>query len=96
VEDGVQRCEVTLHGRRVVYRTAGDDGPLLLLVHGITQDSRTWERLAPHLRDDHRLLAPDLPGHGDSDNPPGDHSMGSYASILRDLLLATGALQATV
>ncbi len=77
---------VTLHGRELVYRTQGE-GPCLLLVHGISQDSTTWSSLAP-LLDGYRVLAPDLPGHGGSANPPGDHSMGSYASALRDLLLA--------
>jgi pimeloyl-ACP methyl ester carboxylesterase len=90
----VERGAVTLHGRDLVYRTTGD-GPCLLLVHGITQDSRTWASLAP-LLDGYRVLAPDLPGHGASTNPPGDHSMGSYASALRDLLLALQIPSATV
>jgi pimeloyl-ACP methyl ester carboxylesterase len=90
----VERGSVTLHGRDLVYRTTGE-GPCLLLVHGITQDSRTWTSLAPRL-EGYRVLAPDLPGHGESTNPPGDHSMGGYASALRDLLLALEIPSATV
>lgn len=85
---------VSLHGRDLVYRTAGE-GPCLLLIHGITQDSRTWDHLVP-LLDGYRIVAPDLPGHGRSTNPPGDHSMGGYASALRDLLLALDIPGATV
>jgi pimeloyl-ACP methyl ester carboxylesterase len=32
------------------------------------------------------VLAPDLPGHGNSSNPLGDYSLGSHASSMRDLL----------
>jgi pimeloyl-ACP methyl ester carboxylesterase len=77
--------EMRLHGRRLVYRTTGD-GPPVLLIHGISQDSSTWERVADHLAPHASLVAPDLPGHGASENPEGDHSLGAYASTLRDLL----------
>lgn len=87
--------DVTIHGRRVAYRTEGS-GRLVVLVHGISQDSRTWEPLAEHLRHSARLLAPDLPGHGRSQSPGGDHSLGAYASGVRDLLLALDEPGATI
>lgn len=37
--------ELLLHGYRVTYRTAGR-GPALLLLHGVTNSSQTWERVA--------------------------------------------------
>ena len=40
----------------------------------------------PQLADDFTVLAPDLLGHGESDKPDGDYSLGAYASGLRDLL----------
>ena len=54
--------ELTLHGERIVYRRAGS-GPVLVLVHGITSDSRTWEGVMPRLARDftvHRA-GPDRP-----------------------------------
>lgn len=87
--------EVLLHGRRLAYRTSGEGAPVLL-VHGITQDSSTWEPLAAELAGDAALVAPDLPGHGRSDSPPGDHSLGAYASTLRDLVLALELPSVTV
>ncbi|MDX1658085.1 MAG: alpha/beta hydrolase [Nitriliruptorales bacterium] len=91
----MQKHVATIHGRRVVYRTAGDDGPVLVLIHGITQNSTTWQQLSRHL-DTGRLVAVDLPGHGESENPPGDHSMGAYASTVRDLMLLLGHDSATL
>src|SRR5438132_11908132 len=40
----LRKEEVTLHGRRVAYRTGGW-GPLLVLIHGITSNSATWDRV---------------------------------------------------
>lgn len=87
---------MTIHGRRVAYRTAGEQGPLVLLLHGITQDASTWEPLSDHLAGQAQLVAPDLPGHGASENPPGDHSLGAYASVVRDLLLTLELPRVTV
>jgi pimeloyl-ACP methyl ester carboxylesterase len=92
----VQRQAVLVHGRRVVYRTAGDDGPVVVLVHGITQDSTTWDELGDRLGATARVIAVDLPGHGGSDNPAGDHSIGAYASTVRDLLVLLDVDSATV
>jgi pimeloyl-ACP methyl ester carboxylesterase len=79
----------------VRYRLAGS-GPLLVLVHGITSSSRTWERVLPLLAERHKVLAPDLLGHGSSAKPRGDYSLGAYASGLRDLLVALDEPPATV
>ena len=86
---------IELHGQPVRYRRAGS-GPLLVLVHGITSSSRTWERVLPLLAERHTVLAPDLLGHGSSAKPRGDYSLGAYASGLRDLLAALGEPPATV
>ena len=40
--------EITLHGHRVAYRSAGS-GPAIVLVHGITSTSATWDRVMPYL-----------------------------------------------
>ena len=78
------------------YRTAGDHGPLLLLVHGITGRGATWDPVTELLARDHRVLIPDLIGHGESAKPRGDYSLGAHAAGLRDLLVAVGEERATV
>jgi pimeloyl-ACP methyl ester carboxylesterase len=86
---------MTLHGETVAYRTAGE-GPVLLLIHGITSDSSVWERVIPGLARHCTVIAPDLAGHGDSHRARGDYSLGAHASTLRDLLLLLGHTRATV
>ncbi len=86
---------IDLHGDRVAYREAGE-GPVLLLVHGITSDSSVWQRVIPGLARHATVIAPDLAGHGESHRGRGDYSLGAHASTLRDLLLSLGHTRATV
>jgi pimeloyl-ACP methyl ester carboxylesterase len=86
--------EIELHGHRVTYR-AGGSGPVIVLVHGITSTSATWERVMPALAKRFTVIAPDLLGHGGSAKPRGDYSLGAYASGVRDMLIALGHERAT-
>jgi pimeloyl-ACP methyl ester carboxylesterase len=87
---------INLHGHRVSYRRDGESEGVILLVHGLTSSSGTWQDVFPLLADRHTVLAPDLPGHGASANPSGDYSLGAYASCLRDLMVALGHDRATI
>jgi len=87
--------ELTLHGHRVSYGKAGR-GPVLLLLHGITNSSETWERVASRLSERFTLIAPDLLGHGNSATPRGDYSLGAHASAVRDVLTSLGHERVTV
>jgi pimeloyl-ACP methyl ester carboxylesterase len=87
--------ETQLHGRRISYLSAGE-GPVLLAVHGIASDSQAWRTALPLLARRARVIAPDLPGHGASSKAPGDYSLGSLASSLRDLLVKLGHERATL
>jgi pimeloyl-ACP methyl ester carboxylesterase len=85
--------EVTLHGHRVGFQTAGD-GPLLVLLHGIT--SEAWREVMPRLAERYTVVAPDLIGHGRSAKPRGDYSLGAHAAGVRDLLALLGFESGTV
>jgi pimeloyl-ACP methyl ester carboxylesterase len=93
--EGFETRELVLHGHRISYRMAGE-GPLVVLIHGITSASDTWREILPFLVERHTVIAPDLLGHGESAKPRGDYSLGAYASGIRDLLLALGHERATV
>ncbi|MFZ1855035.1 MAG: alpha/beta fold hydrolase, partial [Candidatus Nanopelagicales bacterium] len=93
----MQQSAVTLHGHRVAYREAGDPSlPVLLLIHGITSSSATWDPVIPALSEHAHVIAPDLLGHGQSDKPRTDYSLGAFASVLRDLLDHLGHERVTV
>jgi pimeloyl-ACP methyl ester carboxylesterase len=87
--------EIELHGHRVIYRIAGD-GPPVVLIHGMVNSSRHWERVALQLADRYTVVAPDLIGHGDSAAVRGDYSLGAHACSIRDLLTTIGIDRATV
>ncbi len=87
--------EISIHEQRISYRTAGS-GPVLLLIHGMAGSVTTWRQVMPGLAQRFTVVAPDLLGHGRSDKPLGDYSLGAFASTLRDLLVALGHDHATV
>lgn len=84
-----------LHGHRMALTDVGS-GPSILLVHGMMSARTTWADQWDRLAADHRVLAPDLFGHGESDKPLGDYSLGAHAASLRDLLDALDVPSATV
>jgi pimeloyl-ACP methyl ester carboxylesterase len=87
--------QIDLHGHRAIYRTVGS-GPPVVLIHGMVNSSRHWERVALQLADRHTVIAPDLLGHGDSATPRGDYSLGAHAASIRDLLSAIGVDRASI
>ncbi|MGH7046726.1 MAG: alpha/beta fold hydrolase [Stellaceae bacterium] len=61
---------VEVDGLHVFYRTAGHaDAPDLLLLHGFPTAGHMFRDLIPRLADRFHLVAPDLPGFGQSDMP---------------------------
>ncbi|WP_338892686.1 alpha/beta hydrolase [Rhodococcus sovatensis] len=85
----------TVHGYRRAFRMAGE-GPVVLLIHGIGDNSETWNDVIPHLAQNYTVIAPDLLGHGRSDKPRADYSVAAYANGMRDLLSVLGIEHVTV
>jgi pimeloyl-ACP methyl ester carboxylesterase len=63
--DGFEERELEWRGTRLRYAVGGD-GPPLVLVHGLGGTIENWRALAPPLAARHRVIVPDLPGHGGS------------------------------
>ena len=64
---------VDVDGLEVFYREAGPaDAPTLLLLHGFPSSSHMFRDLIPKLADTYRVIAPDLPGFGQSAMPARD------------------------
>ncbi len=85
--------EVALRGHTVDFQAAGE-GPLLVLLHGITSTSEAWREVMPTLAERYTVIAPDMIGHGRSAKPRGDYSLGAYAAGVRDLLGLLGGIDA--
>jgi len=95
----VRRESRIVHGYRRAFLVAGrplGTAPVLWLIHGIGDSSRTWEGIVPLLGKDHTIIAPDLLGHGASDKPRADYSIGGFANGMRDLMTVLGVERATV
>ncbi|RSN16809.1 alpha/beta hydrolase [Streptomyces sp. WAC 05977] len=95
---------LTLHGREIRLReyvpsTKDAVGEPLVLLHGISGSSETWVPLLGHFERTgfgRHVLAPDLPGHGDSAAPRADYGLGAMASVVRDVLALTRNRHATI
>jgi len=78
----------------VFYREAGTPGkPKLLLLHGFPSSSHMFRDLIPLLRDDFHIVAPDLPGFGQTDMPAREgfrYSFDHLAAIIDGLTDAIG------
>jgi pimeloyl-ACP methyl ester carboxylesterase len=69
-------------GMKVFYREAGPvDAPILLLLHGFPSAGHMFRELIPALADRFRVVAPDLPGFGQSDMPSRDKSTYTFARL---------------
>jgi pimeloyl-ACP methyl ester carboxylesterase len=64
----------------------GGDGPPVLLLHGAGDHAGTWRHVTQELRGRARLIAPDLPGHGQSGPPSGPLSLGTMADAIERIL----------
>lgn len=75
-----------IDGNRLAYDDVGS-GPPVMLIHGFPLNRAMWRpQLGDLVAAGYRVLAPDLPGFGESDTPDGPCSMETYAECLLLLL----------
>jgi pimeloyl-ACP methyl ester carboxylesterase len=82
-------------GLKLHYLTAGH-GPAVILLHGYTQTSRMWRPIIPLLAEKFNVIAPDLPGIGDSDIPADKLDMKNAAIRIHALAKSLGVEKARV
>jgi pimeloyl-ACP methyl ester carboxylesterase len=78
--------DAVVDGIRIHYLTAGH-GPAVILLHGYTQTSRMWRPLIPQLAQHFTVIAPDLPGIGDSKIPKDGIDIKTSAIRIHSLAL---------
>lgn len=63
--------------------------PPIMLVHGMWDHNRSWDRIAQQLSPDYHVIAPDLRGHGDSGwAGPDGYTLGAFVRDLADVTVA--------
>jgi pimeloyl-ACP methyl ester carboxylesterase len=86
---------VEVDGLELHYLTAGHGTPLILL-HGYAETSLMWRPIIPALAKRFAVIAPDLPGIGDSAIPSDGLDMKSAATRIHDLAKSLGVQKAEV
>jgi pimeloyl-ACP methyl ester carboxylesterase len=92
---GLEERIAEVKGVRMRYFVGGS-GPPLVLVHGLGGAASNWTELAPLLARRHRLLVPDLPGHGRSTALPAVSGLEPYADRVALVAEREGMLPAPV
>jgi pimeloyl-ACP methyl ester carboxylesterase len=70
---------------KIRYKDIGQ-GPVILLLHGYLESLKVWNGLVDELKNDFRLIVPDLPGHGHSEVSENVQTMESMAEAIMHLL----------
>src|SRR2546423_5524668 len=92
---GLEERFAEIKGVRMRYFVGGE-GPPLVLVHGLGGAASNWAELAPLLVQRHRLLVPDLPGHGGSTALPAVSGLEPFADRVALVAEREGMLPAAV
>jgi pimeloyl-ACP methyl ester carboxylesterase len=86
---GFQTRAIQVDGTTVSV-TVGGHGPVVVLLHGYAEDSRMWRPLAERLVPRFTVIAPDLPGIGNSSIPSSGLDMTTSARRIRDAVHSLG------
>ena len=95
VDEAIASRSANINGANIHYMTAGQ-GPALILLHGYAETSLMWKPIIPALAKRFTVIAPDLPGIGDSDIPSSGLDMKSAAVSIHNLIESLGVKKAEV
>jgi pimeloyl-ACP methyl ester carboxylesterase len=85
-----------LDGMKVHYLKSGKGNQTVVLVHGWTCDANSWRFQLPVLSKDSRVIAIDLPGHGQSDKPHVAYTPELFARAINAVMLDAGVQRAVL
>src|SRR6266403_3527921 len=94
-DEAVMSRSADVEGVKLHYLTAGHGAPVILL-HGYAETSLMWKPIIPMLAERFTVIAPDLPGIGDSDIPAHGLDMKSAAISIHELAKSLGVQKAEV
>jgi 3-oxoadipate enol-lactonase len=85
--------KIDANGSTFNYRIDGEQGPWVLLSHGLATDLSMWDELTDALKGRYRVLRYDARGHGASAAPAGDYSLDQLVDDAAGILDALGIKQ---
>ena len=94
-DETIRTRTAEIDGAKLHYMMAGE-GTVLILLHGYAETSLMWKPIIPALAKRFTVIAPDLPGIGDSDIPSNGLDMKSAAIRIHDLVKSLGVQKAEV
>nr|ADH59406.1 esterase/lipase [uncultured bacterium] len=87
---GLKQRSIEVDGLRIEYLEGGK-GDVLVLLHGFSANKDNWARIGKYLTPYFRVIAPDLPGFGESSlDPGGDYSIGVQVERVKAFIRALG------
>ena len=75
--------QIEINGKKIFYTVTGNGKPVLL-VHGFGETGEVWNKQIDYLKEDFKLIVPDLPGSGQSEMID-DMSMEGLAEVLMQI-----------
>jgi pimeloyl-ACP methyl ester carboxylesterase len=93
---GDQSRYVSLDGARVHYKSFGKGKEALVLIHGWTCNLDNWRDQIPDFEKRTRVIAIDLPGHGQSDKPQIAYTMDLFARAVDAVMSDAGVKRAVL
>ena len=89
--EGFEHRYATIAGVRLHYVTGGNpDGDVLVLLAGFPESWFAWRKVMTRLAATYRIIAPDMPGQGDSDRPASGYDTQTLAVMVHGLLHQIG------
>src|SRR6266478_10064295 len=86
----------SLDGARIRYQSYGKGREALVLIHGWTCNLDNWREVIPDLSKRSRVIAIDLPGHGQSDKPQLAYTMDLFARAVDAVMQDAGVKRAVL
>lgn len=88
--------KTTINGIELGYEILGQTGQPIVLIHGFGLDRSIWRDVASRYLANHRVILPDVRGHGESEAPKGVYSMTVLAKDIKHLLEFLGVSKAII
>lgn len=85
-----------INGIQMGYDIIGEEGTPIVLIHGFGLNRRIWVEMTEKYLKPHRVILPDVRGHGETDAPEGAYPMSLLAEDLKELLDFLGIEKAAV